>query len=157
MQNPTTHTHDKYFALHRYQQWNGKRFRVQTNVHAANQLTLPIPNCLVHQRNTGGVRDRSAGLLGLAQPGAVDAPDADLPDVDILLDPALLVTSVDILGIGREELDLPPTELDGVRKVVLVEGVGKQDRLHLGGGNERDRCCFAIRRWAVGPSGGSSG
>lgn len=85
------------------------------NVHAANQLTLPIPNSLVNQRNTRGVRDRSAGLLGLAQPGAVDAPDADLSNVDILLDPALLVTCVDILGIGREELDLPPTELDGVR------------------------------------------
>jgi hypothetical protein len=85
----------------------------------------------------------------------VDAPDADVPDVNILLDPALLATDANVFGIGREELNLPPAELDGVRKIALVERIGEEDRLHhLGPSNGRSRC-FATRRIAaVGPSSG---
>jgi hypothetical protein len=54
----------------------------------------------------------------------VDTSDADLSDVNFLLDPALLATGGDVLGIGREELNLPPAELECVRHGALVEGIG---------------------------------
>ena len=88
------------------------------------QLTLPVPNCLINQRDAGGIRGRSAGRPGLREVGAVDTSDADLSDVNFLLDPALPVTGGDVLGIGREELNLPPAELECVRHGALVEGIG---------------------------------
>ena len=54
----------------------------------------------------------------------MDTSDADLSDVNFLLDPALPVTGDDVLGIGREELDLPPAKLECVRQGTLVEGIG---------------------------------
>jgi len=54
----------------------------------------------------------------------VDTTKADLSDANILPLPALPVTDVDVVGIGREELDLPPPELHCAGQVVPVEGIG---------------------------------
>ena len=85
----------------------------------------------------------------------MDAPDADLSDVNLLLDPALPVPGDDVVGIGREELDLPPVELEGGGQVVPVEGIGQEDRIRYGRGHRhrhrpRSRCrCFLVIRGGI--------
>ena len=74
------------------------------------QLTLPIANGLVNQRNTGGERNgRIHAVLG-CKASTVDAPDADLPDAYFCLDTALAEAGVDVLLLGGEELCLATDE-----------------------------------------------
>ena len=78
-------------------------------------LTLPIPNGLVNQRNTGGERNGPIRAVLGCKASTVDATDADLPDAYFCLDTALAEAGVDILLPSGEELRLAPDEAQRIR------------------------------------------
>ena len=61
-------------------------------------------------------------MLGLAQPGAVDAPDADAVGTEGLGGAALALPDLDVLRTGGEVLEEGPDEAELRGQELLVAG-----------------------------------
>ena len=80
----------------------------------SNRLTLPIPNRLINHTSAGWKCHRAGGPL-LGRPmGAVNAPNADLPNVDRPVPASLLLAYLDVFGRGLEIFQLPADESQAV-------------------------------------------
>lgn len=76
----------------------------------SDRLTLPVAHGLIDHAGFGGKCHRASGPL-LGRPmGAVNAPNANLPDMDGPILAALLLAVLDVFGRGLEIFELPAEE-----------------------------------------------